>query len=213
MMIRKYAAVSAAVALFVLVGLFSVGAVSAQTATPPAAEAPTPPWGGAWARVCRGAGVVSDAIAELLGMTPDEILAERQDGKSLSDLAEEKGVTDEALSEAIIAARTEAIEQAVEAGTLTRERADLMLERMQEMVPNMLDRAMGPASGPAGRRGMVRGSEDMPMMRGTGPGCSEECLQAPDADDAAPQGMRGMRDMREMHRPGMRGFGLMPGNF
>ena len=212
-MLRKFAAVSAAVTLFVFVGLFSVGSVFAQTATPPVAETPTTPWGGAWGRICSGAGVVSDAIAELLGLTPEEIQAERQDGKSLSDIAEAQGVTDEALSEAIVAARSEAIEQAVTEGTLTRERADLMLERMQDMIPNMLDKAAGPMMVQAGRRGQSMDRSDMPMMRGQRPGCTGECLQAPNwdgDDDVAPQGMRGMRDMQ---RPGMRGFGVQPGDF
>jgi hypothetical protein len=77
----------------------------------------------------------SEAVAEALGMTTDELEAALQDGKTLADLAEEKGVEIQALRDATEAAektaRIEQIEQAVTDGDLTREQADWMIEGIQ----------------------------------------------------------------------------------
>ena len=73
-----------------------------------------------------------EAIAEALGMTADELSAELRGGKTLADLAEEAGVDLASLRDTANAGREaavrEAIEQAVEDGTLTREQADWMLQ-------------------------------------------------------------------------------------
>ena len=73
-----------------------------------------------------------EAIAEALGMTADELSAELRGGKTLADLAEEAGVDLATLQDEAKAAREaavrEAIEQAVEDGTLTREQADWTLQ-------------------------------------------------------------------------------------
>ena len=92
---------------------------------------------------------VFDTAAEILGLTPDGLFAELHDaGKTLTEIAEERGVDTEALQEAMNASRAEAmrqrIEQAVENGDLSQEQADWILEG--------LDRGfMG------GRRGMGMG--------------------------------------------------------
>jgi hypothetical protein len=73
-----------------------------------------------------------EAIAEALGMTTDELSTELWGGKTLADLAEEKGVELQDLRDAVTAAQEaatrDAIEQAVEDGTITREHADWLLE-------------------------------------------------------------------------------------
>jgi hypothetical protein len=76
-----------------------------------------------------------EAVAEALGMTTSELQTALQDGKTLADLAEEKGVEIQALRDAAEAAektaRIEQIEQAVTDGDLTREQADWMIEGIQ----------------------------------------------------------------------------------
>jgi polyhydroxyalkanoate synthesis regulator phasin len=68
-------------------------------------------------------------LAEQLGMTVDELQAELEAGKTVAELAEEKGVDLEA---ARIEAMKEHIQQAVEDGTLTQEQADWMLEGLEQ---------------------------------------------------------------------------------
>jgi len=78
----------------------------------------------------RGGG--QEAIAQKLGMTVEALQTALKDGKTIADLAEEKGVALKDLKAASDAAQQEAmrtgIEQAVTAGKLTRAQADWMLE-------------------------------------------------------------------------------------
>ena len=153
-MFGKWMLAVGTLALVVVLGLFAVGSVFAQspTATPDGA-----PGGGAWGRVCQGAGVVSDAVSKLLGLTPEQISAERQAGKTLSQIAKEKGITDQQLIDAIVAGRTEEIAQAVKDGRMTQAQADWMLAKMKAMAPFQITNPFG-SGGMGGRMGAgVRG--------------------------------------------------------
>jgi hypothetical protein len=85
----------------------------------------------------RGVGEWStfDAAAEALGLTPDQLFTELHSGKTLSDIATEKGVDLQAVQDAMNAARQaaeqQAIEQAVTDGQISREQADWMLQGLQ----------------------------------------------------------------------------------
>jgi hypothetical protein len=85
--------------------------------------------GGSWA--------LFDTAAETLGLTPTELFTELHDGgKTLSEVAEERGVDTDTLQEAMNASRTETmrerIQQAVEDGNLSQEQADWMLEGLDK---------------------------------------------------------------------------------
>ncbi len=79
-----------------------------------------------------GRGAALDSAAEVLGMTPEELRAELQAGKSLAEVADEQGVDPQAICDAAHAQREETVQQAVADGRLTQEEADQMLERMGE---------------------------------------------------------------------------------
>jgi hypothetical protein len=123
------------VALLVL-GALTVamtGSALAQEETPtPAPEAHG--WYGWGHGFGRGMGgqVGLEAIAEALGMTADELSLQLWGGKTIADLAEEKGVDLQVLQDAVTAAQEaatrDAIEQAVTDGTLSREQADWLLQ-------------------------------------------------------------------------------------
>lgn len=68
-------------------------------------------------------------LAEQLGMTLDELAAELQAGKTIAELAEEKGVD---LQAAQIEAMKEQIQQAVEDGKISQEQADWLLEGLEQ---------------------------------------------------------------------------------
>ncbi|MCU0508987.1 MAG: hypothetical protein MUC34_11425 [Anaerolineae bacterium] len=103
-----------------------------------------------------------DEVAALLGMTAEQIQAERLAGKSLAQIAQGKGVTTEKLVETILSAKKTALQQAVTDGKLTQAQADLMVERMTAMAKVMVERT---TTGPMGGRGMMGGG-----MRGQGRG-------------------------------------------
>jgi uncharacterized membrane protein len=87
-------------------------------------------WGG-------GSWTEFDVAAEALGLTPNELFVKLHDeGKTLTEIAEEKGVDITAVQDALNASRTEAqrqsIEQAVADGTMSQEQADWLLEGLEK---------------------------------------------------------------------------------
>jgi len=86
--------------------------------------------GGIGRGMCGEAGLA--AAAEALGMTADELSTQLWGGETLSSLAETAGVDLQTVRDAVTAACEQAvrdaIEQAVEDGSLTREHADWLLE-------------------------------------------------------------------------------------
>lgn len=77
-----------------------------------------------------------EAVAKVLGMTPDEVSSALQAGKTLQDLAAEKGVAIEDVQAALQAVRVaemrDAIAQAVANGTMTQEKANWLLEGLDK---------------------------------------------------------------------------------
>lgn len=68
------------------------------------------------------------AIAGALGISVDELEAMKAEGKRLPQIAEELGVEMSAVEDALQTAFTQAVQQAVEDGTLTQEQADWLLQ-------------------------------------------------------------------------------------
>lgn len=121
-----------------------VAVLSAFVAVPAFAQGPTPTpeapygWhggGGGFGFWGGGSRVVFDAAAEALGLTPEQLFAERRAGNNLADIAEAEDVDPQTVYDAMNAARVEtvrqAIEQAVEDGRLTQEQADWMRQGLE----------------------------------------------------------------------------------
>lgn len=121
---------------------------------------------------------VMTAVATKLGMTYDQLIAALQNGQTIAQLAEAKGVSLEVLQQTANTARTTAINALVEQGVLTREQADWMIDHMDDMPmsgfgnssgapsnfgPGMMGRGMtlapalrsGASAGVGGRGGMM----------------------------------------------------------
>jgi len=94
-----------------------------------------------------GAGIAcNESLAELLGVTADELCELRAEGLSLADIAASSGITLDELVAAVIADRTESLQALVDEGVITAEQMDYMLERMTERIELMLTRTTtGPA--------------------------------------------------------------------
>ena len=127
-----------------VVGLLVVGALTAlvggvalaQDETPVIPEGPLPHAEGRGLGRGMGDQVELEAAAEALGMTVDELKTQLWGGKTLADLAEEKGIdladVQAAVQAAQEAALREKIEQAVADGTITQEHADWLLEGLEK---------------------------------------------------------------------------------
>jgi len=79
-----------------------------------------------------------DVAAEALDLSVQDLLTELQDGKSIADVAGEKGVDVQTIADAHLAQLTETLNQAVADGQLTQARADWMLAQAAEQVQERL---------------------------------------------------------------------------
>ena len=87
-------------------------------------------------------------VANLTGLSVEEIQDLRQDGKSLAEIASTKNVAKDKLVDAILAAKKTVVDDLVKAGTLTQAQADTMLAKMKTQVSSSVDRTeTGPANG------------------------------------------------------------------
>ena len=140
----------------------------ALAADPPAAATSNPGQGFGPAGGCGGNGagfgpVWSEEVTKLLGLSTDEIQTLRQEGKSLSQIAADKGVSEDALVAAILAPRKTVLQQRVEAKVLTQEQVDLMLKNMEQNIKQSITRtALGPPD--------TRGTCGLNTGKGIGPG-------------------------------------------
>ena len=73
----------------------------------------------------------NDELAQVLGMSADELKAELQQGKKITDIAQEKGLTADQLRQKLLDAKIQAIQQAVTDGKITQEKADEMINKLQ----------------------------------------------------------------------------------
>jgi hypothetical protein len=81
--------------------------------------------------------------ADKLGMTVSELTTELRNGKSIADLASEKGVDTQLIVDAYVEQVTTSLDQAVTNGRITQSQADTMLQQLQDRVPDMLNSTHG----------------------------------------------------------------------
>ncbi len=109
----------------------------------------------------------NQAVCQLLDITPDELYSLRLEGKSLVEIAAARGVSEDALVEAIMEVKRAFIQEQVEAGIITQELAELRLQHMLEMTYQAVNRtSVGPVGGSPGGAGNGWGE----CGDGTGPG-------------------------------------------
>lgn len=92
--------------------------------------------------------------AQVLGMEPPDLLAELRAGKSVADVAQEKGVALDDIVNAILERKVERLNQLVTDGRLTQEQADILIALERDRVTQMLNRHVQPCRcGPGRGRG------------------------------------------------------------
>jgi opacity protein-like surface antigen len=74
-----------------------------------------------------------EALAEQLGLTPDELQTKLQNGTTPYQIAKDKGLTDDQIRDLLTKAQDAALEKAVAAGAITQEQADQMDKHMEQM--------------------------------------------------------------------------------
>lgn len=92
-------------------------------------------------------------LASILGMSPEELRAAFQSGKSLAQIGQDKGISRDDLKAKILAARKTRLDQAVQAGNLTGDQEQQILNRINANIDRQLDMTpgqRGPQQRPAG---------------------------------------------------------------
>ena len=79
---------------------------------------------------------MAPAMAEAFGLSTDELTALHNEGKTLWDVAQEQGLTQEAFFAKVSEVRSAALAEAVADGVVTQEQADWMSQRMGQMQAN-----------------------------------------------------------------------------
>lgn len=85
-----------------------------------------------------GYGALLNVAADVLNMTVEELVEKLGQGKTLAQIAQERGVNPQTIVDAYVAQVQEALAQAVAAGRLTQEQADVILARVTEHVEWLL---------------------------------------------------------------------------
>ena len=102
-------------------------------------------------------------LAEKLDVSVTELQEELSAGISIAELAENHGLDVDVLIDELLAERAALLADAVAAGTLSQDQADLMLEHMEEMISAHVYETWtgsyyGPGAGVFGHGGCGRGS-------------------------------------------------------
>ncbi len=87
------------------------------------------------------------AAAQKLGLTVDQLRAELRAGKSLAQIAQEKGVGRDDLKAALLQAARNRIQQAQQQGRLTQQQADQILSRLESQIDRLIDATPRPRHG------------------------------------------------------------------
>lgn len=181
-------------ALVALAALAVAGYAYAQGQNPPSTQAPAGPdgapaygqgmMGGGMGRMMGRTngtgtyGIMHDemvaAFAEALDLSVEEVNAALANGDTMWTLAEAQGLTQEAFAQVMLDARTQALNDAVAAGTITQEQADFMLSRWETRSANGYGPGGAYCDGTGQRQGMAGGRG---MMGGRGRGFNQAPAQ------------------------------------
>ncbi|RMC98707.1 hypothetical protein D9O40_12830 [Clostridium autoethanogenum] len=82
----------------------------------------------------RGCDYVSSVLKDKLGMTDKEITDGLNSGKTMYDLAKDKGMTIDEFRTALIEEKSKSIDEAVSKGTITKEQGDSLKENIKNNI-------------------------------------------------------------------------------
>lgn len=99
--------------------------------------------------------------ADQLGMSLTDLLTELQDGKTIADVAAEKGVDTGAIVDAYLAELKTDLDEAVTEGRITQNQADYSLEQAEERAVDQLDNTWEGDFRGGGHRGGMMGFPGM----------------------------------------------------
>lgn len=151
--------------VLVVLGGSALAAATGQTAnTYQALEQPWIYGGSYW-----DAGALT-RVAQVLGITPDELRTQLGSGKTLLQIAQDRNVAAKGVVDAILATYRNRLQAQVQYGYLTQEQAALLLTRAEERVTVFLGQPQIPYYGATGNGDWDQGHCPYGPMGGNGPG-------------------------------------------
>jgi hypothetical protein len=139
--VKKFLLIATALVVGIVAGAALMGTVLAAPGTPTPAVPGLYGRGGMMGFGAMGGEMgMEDEVLALLHMTREQVVGERQAGKSLVQIAQAKGVTEQQLVDTILAAKRADLDQLVRDGKLTQAQADQMYQNMQQTVPQAVNR-------------------------------------------------------------------------
>lgn len=108
----------------------------------------------------RGYDYISNILKNKLGLTDTDITNATKSGKTLYDLAAEKGMTQEELKSSLLEERTKSIDDAVKKGTITKEEGETLKSKLNTNIQNCTGnfgerQGLGQGKGRGQGRGMM----------------------------------------------------------
>jgi len=100
------------------------------TPTPQSFWGHGPMMGWGWPGMAEWHNAMQEALAKVLGLSVDQLYAQLRAGKSVYQIAQEKGISPEQFQKDLLAAHKAILDKAVSDGKLTREQADWMQSHM-----------------------------------------------------------------------------------
>lgn len=136
----------------------------------------------------RGAGIrlqagrlALDELAGFLGISTEDFWAALRSGKSVAQLAQERGKTRQEVIDFLTARVKERLDEAVAADKITQERADQVMAAFQAHLPQLLDYVRDCSNCPCGAPGTGGGRGGRWQRGGQGP----QAPQAPEAPQSS----------------------------
>jgi hypothetical protein len=95
----------------------------------------------------KGGFALVEEAAKILNMDEEQLKKQLTEGKSIVEVAADKGVSEAVLTEKLLAARSAKLEEAVKAGKITQERADTIKTTLQSHIGSKLNQKGWSADG------------------------------------------------------------------
>jgi hypothetical protein len=95
--------------------------------------------------VLGGAARTGLIVASYVGITPQQLRSEVAAGKTLAEIAKAHNRTEAGLIAAVVKGKREALESAVLAGAISRQRQTALLAHLERRVRKLVNRALGAA--------------------------------------------------------------------
>lgn len=116
------------------------------------------------------AGSMHEVVADITGLTDDELYTLRLEGKTIAQIANDEGVTTESLTSTLTAAKIDQVNQLYNDGTITVDQKDYMISQAEVRTVDKINRTEIGSQG-YGNKGQSKGmggNQDGTFVRGQG---------------------------------------------